>query len=86
MCCAPFTYFQDQKQFTTADASTCGVSECAETYFDDLAQSLNHVKDLVQGCSSGIKVSLFLSFFIYFNINLLLFDNTESSMGGRLSG
>ena len=55
-CCAPFTLVQEQEQFTTANSSMCGVPECAETYFEDLAQSLNHVDDLIQGCSSGVEV------------------------------
>ena len=63
MCCVPFTLVQDEEQFTTANTSTCGVSECAETYFEDLAQSLNHVADLIQGCSSGVQVH-FLRFIV----------------------
>ena len=39
----------------------CGVPECAETYFEDLARSLNHVQDRIQGCSSGVQV-LFSNF------------------------
>ena len=71
-CCIPFTIAQNQEQFTTANSSTCGVSECANTYFEDLAHSLNHVKDLVQGCSSGIKVFPFLLFEIFIQCFLLL--------------
>ena len=63
MCCDPFTIVQEEEQFTTADTSTCGVPECAETYFEELAQSLNRVDDLIQGCSSGSRFLLFIFIF-----------------------
>eukprot|EP00008_Paramoeba_atlantica_P010747 CAMPEP_0201480978 /NCGR_PEP_ID=MMETSP0151_2-20130828/5324_1 /ASSEMBLY_ACC=CAM_ASM_000257 /TAXON_ID=200890 /ORGANISM="Paramoeba atlantica, Strain 621/1 / CCAP 1560/9" /LENGTH=1727 /DNA_ID=CAMNT_0047862983 /DNA_START=164 /DNA_END=5347 /DNA_ORIENTATION=+ len=53
-CCSPFSIVQEEEQYTSANTSTCGVPECAETYFEDLAHSLNHVQDLIQGCSSGV--------------------------------
>ena len=78
MCCDPFTIVQQEEQFTTADTSTCGVSECAETYFEDLARSLNHVDDLIQGCSSGVQVLLFfLSFFL--SLSLSIFPNLSKN-------
>ena len=66
MCCNPFTIVQEEEQFTTADTSMCGVSDCAETYFEDLARSLNHVDDLIQGCSSGVQVFLLFFFLVFF--------------------
>ena len=78
MCCDPFTIVQQEEQFTTADTSMCGVSECAETYFEDLARSLNHVKDLIQGCSSGVQVLLFfLSLFL--SQSFSIFPNLSQS-------
>ena len=68
--CPPTEIEREEEQFTTADVSTCGVPECAETYFEDLAQALNNVDNLAQGCSSGVQV-----FFLFPPIFLLRFKN-----------
>jgi len=39
-----------------ANVTSCGVPECASSYYEDVSFAFNNVDDSVLGCTSGINV------------------------------
>jgi len=39
-----------------ANVSSCGVPECASSYYEDVSFAFNNVDDSTIGCTSGITV------------------------------
>jgi hypothetical protein len=43
---------------TNSNVSVCGVAECASSFLQEVSFSLNHARDPIQGCSTGIQVKI----------------------------
>ena len=71
-CCAPTSLSFEDSLYTeanTADSDlTCKNPECAETFFSDIAVSLNTIGNPLTGCASGLQVFHFLFDFSSANI------------------
>jgi hypothetical protein len=56
-CCVPFNTTTETEQYNgDANVTSCGVPDCAASYYEDLAFALNNVDDSILGCTSGITV------------------------------
>jgi len=58
--------------------TSCGVPECASSYYEDVSFAFNNVDDSILGCTSGITVTQECCF-AYFSIHLHSKDYFASS-------
>ena len=56
-CCAPYSNTVEEYVYSGADLKQldeCGVHDCAESYINDLSDTLNTFTDPITGCASGV--------------------------------
>ena len=63
-CCAPQFISQEDDLYTEADEKdvekSCFHSDCDESFFEDIASSLNVIGNPLVGCASGLGVCGFI--------------------------
>ena len=61
-CCAPQSLLAEDDLYTEADPveldDFCRNSDCDDSFFTDIASSLNALGNALVGCASGIEVSI----------------------------
>ena len=72
-CCAPQKISEEEDLYTEADIVDidliCSHSDCDESFFTDIATSLNAIGNPLTGCASGLGVNfIFFIFFFFFGV------------------